>query len=104
MINFWIEISAVLFGTLIFIFLPVICVVGDFAVWTLGRYRRGTILRCPERRKRARVAVDAMRAALTSIVGQPCLHVKDCLLWAHGRECSQTCVKPSHGVVPSGPQ
>ena len=47
MINSWIEISAVLLCTWIFIFLPVICVVGDFALWTLGRYCRGTILRCP---------------------------------------------------------
>lgn len=103
MINSWIEISAVLLGTLIFIFLPVICVVGDFALWTLGRYCRATILRCPEREKSARVAVGAVRAALTSIIGQPCLHVKDCSLWAQGKECTQTCVKASRSVPPSGP-
>jgi hypothetical protein len=103
MINSWIEISAVLLGTLIFIFLPVICVVADFGLWTLGRYRRATILRCPERGKSARVTVDAMRAVLTSIIGRPCLHVKGCSLWAHRRACTQTCVKASRSVPPSGP-
>lgn len=103
MINSWIEISAVLLGTLIFIFLPVICVVGDFALWTLGRYYRGTIVRCPARGKSARVTVDAVRAALTSTIGQPRLHVKDCSLWAYKRECMQACAKASRSVSPSGP-
>lgn len=102
MINSWVEISAVLLGTLIFIFLPVICVVGDFALWTLGRHYRGTIVRCPARGKSACVTVDAVRAALTSTIGQPCLHVKDCSLWTHGRECTQTCVKASRTVALSG--
>lgn len=101
--NSWFVNSAILAGILIFVLLPVICVVYAFAVWTFRRYRHGTFLRCPERGKAAQVTIDAMRAALTSIMGQPCLQIKNCSLWADRKECAQTCVSPSRAGALSGP-
>lgn len=103
MSNSWFADSAVLIGISIFILLPIICVVYAFAVWTFRRYRHGTILRCPERGRGAQVTIDAMRAALSSIIGQPRLRVKNCSLWEDRKECTQTCVRTSCVGALSGP-
>lgn len=103
MSNSWFVNSAVLIGISIFILLPIICVVYAFAVWTFRRYRHGTILRCPERGKGAQVTIDAMRAALSSIIGQPRLRVKNCSLWGDRKECMQTCVRTTCVGALSGP-
>ena len=102
MSNAWFVDSAVLFGISILILLPVICVVYAFAVWTFRRYRHATIRRCPERGKGAHVTIDAMRAALSSIIGQPRLRVKNCSLWEDRKECTQPCVGSPRAGAPSG--
>jgi hypothetical protein len=98
----WVAESPVLAMIAIFILLPVVCIVYAFAAWTFRRYRERRILRCPERKRGAQVTVDAVHAALSSIIGQPCLRIKDCSLWADEKDCTQTCVKPSRAGALSG--
>ena len=89
----WLGGAAIFAGAVIFVLLPIICVLWAFAVGTFRRYRGTRILQCPETGTRAEVTIDAARAALTSTVGQPCLRVKDCSLWSAGKECAQACLR-----------
>lgn len=93
MSNPWLVGPAILALLLMSVLLPVICVVYGFAAWTFRRYRAGRIFLCPETGKRAEVVIDAIRAALSSTVGQPCLRIQDCSLWSEGRACGQACLR-----------
>src|SRR6266498_5446234 len=62
----------------------------------LGAYLkfRGTrIISCPETCKPAAVEVDAGRAVLTEISGEPKLQLKYCSRWPELQDCGQDCLR-----------
>lgn len=59
----------------------------------LMRYRKATILMCPQKNKEASVGIDATRAALSSLFGQPQIRLKDCTLLHNGQHCNLECLK-----------
>jgi len=68
------------------------------------RFGGAQIIICPETRKQAMVEVDAHRAALTSLLGQPDIRLESCWRWPLNRECGQECliqldVAPSECLV-----
>jgi hypothetical protein len=61
----------------------------------MGAYRRfqGTrVVACPETKAPAAVAVDAIHAALTAVLGPPRLRLKRCSRWPERRDCGQECL------------
>ena len=74
----------VVVGTL-FVLVPV-------ALHTFARYRAPRVLVCPERGERARIDIDAPRAALTSAFGRPRLRARWCTLWPQERGCGEGCL------------
>lgn len=88
----WLVGPAILVLVLLYVLLPIICVVTGFAAWTFHRYRASRHLRCPETGKRAEVAIDALRASLTSTIGRPCVRIRDCSLWSGGKACAESCL------------
>ena len=67
-----------------------------FGIWYVARaYRkqRGEqVIICPETGNTAIVEVDAMRAALTSVVGQPDMRLRECSRWPMKADCGQECL------------
>ena len=56
------------------------------------KFRGKRVITCPENRKPAAVDVDVRRAALTAIVGEPHLRLKDCSRWPEKKDCGQECL------------
>jgi hypothetical protein len=56
------------------------------------KFRGKRVITCPETRKPAAVDVDVRRAALTAIVGEPHLRLKDCSRWPGKKDCGQECL------------
>jgi len=60
---------------------------------TWRRYHGTSIITCPETCQPAAVEVNAVRAALTLLVGgTPNLRLKDCTRWPERRGCGQECL------------
>lgn len=57
------------------------------------RYRKKRVLSCPETGGLAEVDIHAPRAAFTSLLGQPRLRVKNCILWPERKGCGESCLK-----------
>jgi len=70
--------------------------IAGVAVWRLGgtwwKYRGKRIITCPENRRPAGVAVDAMRAATTGIGKAPELRLSECSRWPEKAGCGQECL------------
>ena len=99
MTNPWLSGPAMLIALMTYVLLPLICVVLGFAIETFRRHRGRRILQCPETGSKAKVGIDAYRAALTSVVEKPRLRVKNCSLWPERKECAQACLRlPAHEV------
>lgn len=58
-----------------------------------GRFRDARTLPCPETGAKADVAIDAQRAALTSVLGRPKLRATGCSLWPARRNCAEGCLQ-----------
>lgn len=57
------------------------------------RRQRGTrVIVCPETENTALVEVDALHAALTSLVGRTDMRLQDCSRWPQKRDCGQECM------------
>lgn len=57
------------------------------------RYQKKRVLPCPETGGDAEVGVDALRAALGSVVGQRrILSIRECSLWPERKDCVQSCL------------
>jgi hypothetical protein len=56
------------------------------------RYKDSKIIICPETGEAAIVEVDAVRAALTSCVGQPDIRLQNCWRWPLNQNCGQECL------------
>ena len=54
--------------------------------------RAPLIVTCPETWQRASIVLDAKRAALTSLFGEPSLRLKGCTRWPEHRNCRQRCL------------
>lgn len=67
-----------------------------FGIWYVARaYRRQRgeqFIICPETNRPAVVKVDAVHAALTSVVGQPEMRLRDCTRWPQKKDCGQECL------------
>jgi hypothetical protein len=55
-------------------------------------YHQDKNVTCTENGKRAFIRVDAEKAALTSLIGDPKLRIHDCSLWNGVRQCKQECL------------
>ena len=60
-------------------------------VRTYVRYRGKRIVTCPETEQYAAVDVDAIHAAVTSLVGTPELRLTSCSRWPEREGCPQDC-------------
>lgn len=65
------------------------------------RYGGAQRIICPETGKTAMVEVDAVRAALTSTIGQPDIRVESCWRWPLKENCGQECLTQLNGVPPN---
>jgi len=63
-----------------------------YVVRAYGKQRGAQVITCPETRRPAMVEVDARRAALTSVVGQPDMRLSNCSRWPLKKECGQECL------------
>lgn len=53
---------------------------------------------CPETGQQSMVELDAVRAALTSALGQPDIRLKSCWRWPLNENCGQECLTQLDGV------
>ncbi len=56
------------------------------------RYKDSKIITCPDTGKAAIVEVDAVHAALTSMVGEPDIRLQNCWRWPLHENCGQECL------------
>lgn len=56
------------------------------------RYRDSRIITCPDNGESAMVEVDALHAALTSVLGQPDVRLQNCARWPIQQSCGQECL------------
>ena len=56
------------------------------------KFRGKRVITCPENRKPAAVDVDVRHAALTALLGEPHLRLKDCSRWPEKKDCGQECL------------
>jgi hypothetical protein len=55
------------------------------------KWRGSRRVTCPHKLAAADVKVKTWRAALTSLVRNPSLQVRDCTFWPECRDCDQAC-------------
>lgn len=67
-------------------------VLGRYLVLAYKRYRDSKIITCPETGEAAIVEVDAVHAALTSLVGPPDIRLQSCWRWPLNENCGQECL------------
>jgi hypothetical protein len=72
--------------------LAAVFVLGRHLVLAYARYRDSRIITCPETDEAALVEVDAVHAALTSLVGQPDIRLQNCWRWPLNENCGQQCL------------
>jgi hypothetical protein len=67
-----------------------------FGIRYLGRayfrYKDSKIITCPDTGEAAIVEVDAVHAALTSMVGEPDIRLQNCWRWPLHENCGQQCL------------
>jgi hypothetical protein len=57
------------------------------------RYRKGTVVTCPQGQQRAELTLDLGRAALSAAFGKPALRVTGCSLWPRKQDCHDQCLQ-----------
>ena len=66
--------------------------------------RSPRIVTCPETGERAQIVLDAKRAAISRLFGQPSLRLQRCSRWPEHRNCGRRCLAvfqfPAAGVLP----
>lgn len=72
--------------------LAALFVLGRYLVRAYSRYRDSKIITCPESGDAAIVEVDAVHAALTSLVGEPDIRLQNCWRWPLHQDCGQECL------------
>jgi hypothetical protein len=80
--------------------LAALFVLGRYLVLAYARYRDSKIIRCPETGESAIVEVDAVHAALTSLVGQPDIRLQNCWRWPLREDCGQECLTQLEVATP----
>jgi len=80
------------FGAAMALVLAALFVLGRYLVLAYVRYRDSKMITCPETGEAAIVEVDAMHAALTSLVGQPDIRLQNCWRWPLNENCGQECL------------
>lgn len=59
---------------------------------TFSKVRGARTVSCPETGNPTVVKIDAIRATLTSSLGDPHIRLQDCSRWPHKRDCGQECL------------
>jgi hypothetical protein len=67
-------------------------VVSWTGIKTYRRFRGKMLVTCPETHGPAGVSVDARRAALTDLTGEPVLRLTACTRWPEREGCDQACL------------
>jgi hypothetical protein len=62
-------------------------------VHTYLEFRGARVVTCPETKEFAAVEVNAKRAALSCLAGQPSLRLSDCSRWPERAPCGQECLR-----------
>jgi hypothetical protein len=60
---------------------------------TFFSHRKPMIVKCPETGVTAQIGIDAQRLALTSLIDNRRMRVKNCSLWCDREGCSMGCLK-----------
>ncbi|HWH79992.1 MAG TPA: hypothetical protein VNT76_21575 [Candidatus Binatus sp.] len=69
------------------------CVIAPAAREIYRQYRQRQVVVCPNNKNLAEVNLQAGRAALKSLFGEPKLLVKSCSRWPSKKGCDEACVK-----------
>jgi hypothetical protein len=64
----------------------------DYFVRAYICYRDSRLITCPQNGAAAMVEVDAVHAAVTSILGSPDIRLRDCWRWPIHQACGQECL------------
>jgi hypothetical protein len=64
----------------------------NYLVRAYFRYKDSKIIYCPDTGEAAIVEVDAVHAALTSMVGKPDIRLQNCWRWPLHEDCGQQCL------------
>ena len=59
---------------------------------TYRECRGPLIVTCPETGQRAEIVLNAKRAAISRLFGQPSLRLKGCTRWPEHRNCNRRCL------------
>lgn len=83
--------------TAIYVIAAVIVLVAVYpALWTMAeayvQFRGRRVITCPETHQCATVEVDAGRAAISRVLGQPALRLSECSRWPERQNCGQECL------------
>lgn len=71
--------------------LAVVYVLVPIFLVTLAKYRQGSKVICPLKRREANLTIDARWAALTAVAGQTRVRVRHCPILHKGETCDQAC-------------
>ena len=82
-----------LYLSLAIVMLIALCWVLRAVVSAYLELRGARVVTCPETKAPAGVEVDATHAALTAMLDEPELRLKDCSRWPEREGCGQECVK-----------
>ena len=72
--------------------LAIVFLLGRMLVRAYARYHDSKLIICPETHEAAIVEVDAVHAALTSLVGPPDIRLRNCWRWPLNENCGQECL------------
>jgi len=91
--------ALVLVGTIYLVFAIAIALMFCIAIFFLGRMfvefiqvRGRRYILCPETGSVALIRIDAIHAAISSVVDDPELQVDDCSRWPEHKDCAQRCL------------
>lgn len=66
---------------------------GRTVLRTLWKFRGTMVVTCPETQSSAAVEVDARHAALTGVLGEADVRLRECTRWPQRQDCGQECLK-----------
>ncbi len=86
--------------TLMFYVFAVLAAVGTYLLVRVyvgarlyAKFRGKRLVSCPETKQPAAVEVNAPRAAMEAVVGEPRLRLNECTRWPERQDCGQHCLR-----------
>ncbi len=85
----------VLYTLALFLACAALCLLAPaiYLAMTWGHYRGLHVVTCPETHAPVAVALDARRAAVTTLARRPRLRLVACSRWPQRQDCAQECTR-----------